>query len=99
MNTMNKKDYLIAVLEKLETEWLPAWWLKIIAQEWKLSNEMIDIFVEVIQMSLKDADNKQLQEKLQQSTDILQQIKNLEQESKQHDQEDLEALDTLLETL
>lgn len=96
---MEKKQYLIAILEKIQDEWLPARWLIYIAKEWKLSDEMIDIFVQLIQESLKAITNKELKETLTKSLTVLENVKKLEAKSKQHDQEDLDKLDELLETL
>lgn len=96
---MNKRSYLIAILSKLEKEWLPAWWLRIIAEEWKLSDEIIDIFIQIIQVSLDEISTDELKSKLDTSIIMLEKVKKLEEESKQHDQEDLDELDQLLETM
>lgn len=96
---MNKKDYLLSVLSKLENDRLPAWGFKIIIEEWKISEEIMDILIEVIQLSLKESDSIEMKSKLEGSLDILDKVKSMEAESKEHDKEDIQALEEMLEQL
>lgn len=96
---MNKRTFLIKILEKIELDWLPAWGLKIIAQEWNLTDELIDVFIKVIQLSLKESENIELNDKLSYSIQALEKVKKLEEESKKIDKNELDSLEKMLDEL
>lgn len=95
---MDKKQLLIAMLEKLWEQWLPANWLLILIQEHPITPQTIEWLYQVLQQALLQASDQATKAHLQKWIDYMQRLMEAEQKDKQQDATDLEALEALIHT-
>lgn len=93
---MDKKAYIIQVLEMLKEDWPMAEGLLVLVEQNTLSDEVLDALIQMIQSAIADTDNELLKEKLLKWKEVFEQIKATEAESKALDQKDIADLEALI---
>lgn len=94
---MNKKEYLIKLLEQLSPVWSLAKWFKIIVEQWELSDSIIDMLIEAIKWAIHVVKSDIAQSKLQKWMTYLEEMKDIEQKENMEDSQELQKLDQLLQ--
>lgn len=94
---MNKKEYLLKLLEQLSPIWSLAKWFKIVVEQWDLNDSIIDMLIEAIKGAIHVVKNEAAQWKLQKSMIYLEEMKDIEKKEKMEDDEELQKLDNLLQ--
>ena len=92
---MTQKEYLIKILEQLEPIWSLARWLKILVNGWHLDNNLLETLTEAIQTAKTDLDKQKLQKWL----NALQRMRQMEEEARKREEQDLQELDKMLEEI
>ena len=68
---MDKKEYLVTVLTKLESKWDMAKWLKFLIEQWNLDDNLLDIIVQALESTInttqKDHDFVEFKKKVKKS--------------------------------
>ena len=95
---MTKKEYLLKILEQLESIRDLAKWMKILVEQWHLWDDILDILIEAVQWAVSTAKSEVDKQKLEKWLDALQKMKQMEQESKMQDEKDLAELDSLIDS-
>lgn len=95
---MNKKEYLQKILIQLEPIRDLAKWLRILVEEWNLDDNILDVLINAVQGAVNTAKSELDKGKLQKWLDALQKMKQMEEESKMQDEEDLAELDKLIDS-
>ena len=95
---MNKKEYLQKILIQLEPIRDLAKWLRILVEEWNLDDNILDVLINAVQGAVNTAKSELDKGKLQKWLDALQKMKQMEEESKMKDEEDLAELDKLIDS-
>lgn len=98
MDFMDKKEYLIKILEQLESTRNLAPWLKILVQQWNLDDSILDVLIEAVKWAIYTTKSELAKEKLEKWLNALEKMKQIEQESLEQDEKDLEELDKILDT-
>ncbi len=93
---MDKKQYLIKLLDSLSDTWSLAKWFKIILEKWDINDDIVDMLMEALQWAIHTAKSNISSDKLQKWIEFLQQMKEMEIKQKQQDDEDIKKLDELL---
>ena len=96
---MDKKEYLLKVLNQLEPIRDLAKWLKILVDEWNLWDDVLDILIEAVQWAVSTVKSDLDKEKLQRWLEALQKMKEMEDKSRMEDEKDLKELDNMLENI
>ena len=96
---MDKKTYLIKILEQLEPIRDLAKWLKILVEQWNLDDNMLDVLINAVEWAVNTAKSDLAREKLQKWLDAMKKMKQMEEESRMQDEKDLEELDRMLENI
>lgn len=96
---MNKKDYLIKLLEALRGTWIPAEWFLVVLKAWGFEEDIIETLIQLIENAIKNTDNQIEKEKLQWWLTILTKLKEAEAESLAQDEKECEDLLTMLEQI
>ena len=96
---MTQKEYLIKILEQLEPVWSLARWLKILVNGWHLDNNLIETITEAIEWAIHTAKSDIDKKKLQKWLDALQRMRQMEEEARKKEEQDLEELDKMLEEI
>ncbi len=89
---MKKLEYLRKLLQTLEQVWAPAWAFLKALESPDFTEEMIAVYVELIESSILATKDQIDKGKLETSLSILDKIKNMEAESKAQDEADCEDL-------
>lgn len=96
---MTQKEYLIKILEQLEPVWSLARWLKILVNGWHLDNNLIETLIEAVEWAIHTAKTDLDKEKLEKWLNALQRMRQMEEEARKKEQEDLNELDKILEEI
>jgi len=96
---MDKKEYLIKILEQLEPVWNLAKWLKILVSWEHLDDNVLDVVTQAVEGAIHTAKDEISKRKLEKSLSALQKLKQMEAESKAQDEKDLAELDKMLENI
>ena len=96
---MAKKEYLLKVLTQLEPIRNLAKWLKVLVEQWKFDENILDILIEAVQWAVDTAKSDLAKEKLQKWLDVMKKMEEIEEKSKIQDKKDLEELDQMLENI
>ena len=91
---MDKKEYIIQVLETIKNDWAPAGWLLVLAKEWMLSNGILDVLVEMLQTAINETSDEITKNKLIEAQTVFAQIKEAEAQSRVLDQQDISVLES-----
>jgi hypothetical protein len=89
---MSKKDFLIAVLQKLKEDWPPAQGLLIMVTYNLFGEQTVDKISDIIAESIKHTEDQLIKEKLSLAHASLERLQELEAEQKAIDEEEAEAL-------
>ena len=95
--TMNKKEYILTLLNALLDTWPLAKGLKILVESGNLDDKTIDALVDIFKEVIKTVSDKSKKAKLQKGLDFLQKVKEAEMKAKEEDHKDLANLDKMLE--
>jgi predicted nucleic acid-binding Zn-ribbon protein len=95
---MDKKQYLQKILVQLEPIRDLAKWLEILVEEWNLWDDALDILIDTVQWAVNTAKSDIDKEKLQKWLNVLQKMKQIEEESKLQDEKELKELDDLIDS-
>lgn len=96
---MDKKDFLIKILNQLEPVRNLAKWLEILIQEWDLGDDILDILINAVQWAINSAHSEIDKNKLQKWLDALQKMKEMEEKSRLKDEKDLAELENMLDNI
>lgn len=96
---MDKKEYLLKVLDQLEPIWNLAKWLKILVKQWNLDDNMVDVLIDAVKWAIHNTKSELDRDKLQKWLDALQRMKELEKQSIIQDKKDLEELEKLINSI
>lgn len=95
---MQKKEYLIKILQQLESVWSLAPWLKILVEQWNLDDSMLDVLIEAMKGAIHTTKSELAKQKLEKGLNFLEKMKQMEEESIKQDEKDLEELGKILDT-
>ena len=90
--TMNKRGYLIKLLETLTGVRTPAEWFLVILKVWWFDESIVDTLIHLIEKTIQKTNNEKEKMKLQWSLTLLEKIKTMEEESLEQDAEECDAL-------
>lgn len=93
---MTKKEYLLKILEQLEPIWELAQSLKMIVSHWALWDDVLDVLIWSVESWIHAASSELAKQKMKKWLDVLQRMKQMEQQSAMKDEKDLEELDNLI---
>lgn len=93
---MDKKWYLIKLLDSMSEIWSLAKWLKIIVEKWELNDGILDMIIDALKWAIHTAKNGTAINKLQKWIDFLQKMKEMEIRQIEQDKKDIEQLDELI---
>ena len=96
---MDKKEYLLKILTKLESIWNLAKWLKILVEQWHLDDNLLDTITQAVEWAVHTVKDELAKKKLQKWLDALQRLKQMEEESRAKDEQELAKLDKMLEEI
>jgi len=94
---MTKKEYLIKILEQLETVRELAPGLKILVEQWALWDNVIDTLINAVENWIHSARSEISKQKMKKWLDMLEKMKHIEEQSAMQDEKDLEELDKLID--
>lgn len=89
---MDKKQYVLAILEKLAADWDIALWLHRIVSQYPISDTTLDALLHMFSSAAKSVSNAATQKKLQTSLEIIQKIKQREMDEKIQNDAELESM-------
>lgn len=94
---MTKKEYILKLLDVISPNVLPiAWDIRLLIEADEISDELIDSLVLIFKNAIDTTTNQREKEKLEKWVNILNALKQREENSKIQDQVDIENLDNLL---
>ena len=96
---MTKKEYLIKILENLESIWDLAPGLKVLVEQWALWDDALDTLISAVESGIHSASSEVAKEKMKRWLDALDKMKQIEKQSAMQDQKELKELDRLIEGL
>lgn len=96
---MDKKEYLLKILTQLEPIWNLAKWLKILVEQWHLDDNLLDVITQAVEWAIHTTKDELSKKKLEKSLSALQKLKQMEEESRAKDEQDLVELDKMLEEI
>ena len=94
---MTKKEYLIKVLEQLESVRELAPWLKILVEQWALWDNVIEILISAVENWIHSARSEITKQKMKKWVDMLEKMRHIEEQSAMQDEKDLKELDKLID--
>jgi len=94
---MTKKEYLIKILENLESVWDLAPGLKIVVEQWALWDSDLDVLIGAVESGIHSARSEISKLKMKKWLDALERMKKIEQHSAMQDEKELEELDKLID--
>lgn len=93
---MDKKQYVLKVLDIIKDDMPLARWLIILIQDTDVDEKLIDTLISAFDESIKDIKDEEIKHKLEKGKHFLEEMKRMEIESKKRDEEDLQQLDDML---
>ncbi len=93
---MTKKEYLLKILEQLEPVWDLASGLKIVVEQWSLSDDIVDTLIGAVESGIHAARSEVAKAKMKKWLDALERMKQMEKQSALQDEKELAQLDELL---
>ena len=97
-NKMTKKEYLLKILENLESVWDLASGLKVVVEQWALWDDILDTLIESVESGIHSAKSEVSQLKMKKWLDVLTKMKQMEEQSAMQDEKELEELDKLIDS-
>ena len=98
-NKMTKKEYLLKILENLESVWDLASGLKVVVEQWALWDDVLDTLIESVESGSHSARSEVVKLKMKKWLDALEKMKQMEEQSAMQDEKELEDLDKLIDSL
>ncbi|MEI6117820.1 MAG: hypothetical protein WCP92_00755 [bacterium] len=96
---MNKKDYILKVLDATMDYFPLARGLKILISGEALDDTAIDTLVSILTKTINEINDGEAKKKLQKSKDFLEKLKTIEQQSHLKDEKSIHMLDDMLENI
>lgn len=96
---MNKKEYILKILEVLEEKRPIAKGLKILVQGNALDEESIESLIAIFNSMIEETQDKETKEKFQKSKNILEKLQKIERDQHIKDQKELDNLDAMIKDL
>lgn len=96
---MDKKQYVLKMLEELQNIWPLARWLKILAEANEINNDVMDILINTFQEASKNIEDETSKQKLQQASLFLQELKQRELDDQKNDEQDISKIEELLKEI
>lgn len=93
---MDKKQYILKLLELLKDSTPLARWFMILIQNSDVDDQILDTLIHAFQESIKDIKDEVLRNKLEKWKTFLEEMKKRESDSKKLDDEDIKHLDEML---
>jgi len=93
---MDKKVYLVKILNKLEPVWDLARWLKVLVERWNFDDSMLDNLINSIKWAIKVCKSNIETKKLHKWLIAMERMRELEETSRIQDESDLLELDNIL---
>jgi len=95
---MTKKEYLVKILENLDSVRDLAPGLKIVVEQWALWEDVLDTLIETVESGIHSARSEVSKLKMKKWLDALTKMKQMEQQSAMQDEKELEELDKLIDS-
>lgn len=96
---MNKREYLVRLLETIKDVWDPAEGFLIVLKAWGFDDDIVDTLIRIIEESIKETKDTLEKKKLEWSIVVLEKLRSMEESSNQKDNDDCEELLDQLEML
>jgi hypothetical protein len=96
---MDKKQYVLRMLDTLQSIWPLARGLKLLIEAKPLDVMVIDLLITTFTETIKTIDDIQQKESLQKATNFLEKVKEQEIKSREQDQKDINELEAMLSTI
>ena len=93
---MTKKEYLIKILDNLESVRDLAPGLKVVVEQWALWDDVLDTLIESVESGIHSARSEVAKLKMKKWLDALENMKQIEKQSDMQDEEELAQLDELI---
>ena len=93
---MTKKEYLIKILENLESIWDSASALKKIVEQGVLWDDALDTLINAVESGIHSAKSEISRLKMKKWLDALERMKQMEKQSALQDEKELTELDNLI---
>lgn len=94
---MTKKDYLVKILEQLESIWELAPWLKFLVEKWALWDDVLDTLISAVESGIHSARSEVAKQKMKRWLDALEKMRQIEKQSAMQDEKELMELDKLID--
>lgn len=95
---MTKKEYLLKILEQLESVWDLASGLKVVVEQWALWDDVLDTLIESVESGIHSARSEVTKLKMKKWLDALEKMKQMEEKSAMQDEKELEELDKIIDS-
>ena len=96
---MNKKDYVLKVLNAIKSDWPMAEWLMVLLEDDKLDDKSLDAISSILQNAIEKTTDGLLKNKLSESQSILKDLKSAEDEEKELNKQDIIELEQKIANL
>ncbi len=96
---MNKKEYIIKVLESLVGHWDMANEILILVQKVTLDKKVLDAIKKMLQSAIKKVTGEELSDKLTAWMEIIEKIRRIENVNKEKEAEELQELEKQIDEL
>jgi hypothetical protein len=96
---MNKKEYVLRMLDTLQNTWPLAKGLKVLVNANPLDTTIVDLLITTFKETIKTLDDEKQQESLKKATSFLEKLKEKEHESTEQDQKDINELEGMLSSI
>ena len=93
---MDKKEYLLKILEQLEPVRTLASWLKVVVEQWIFWDDVTDALIWVLESGISSTKSEVDKIKMEKWLNALQKMKQMEEECNMQDEKDLEELDNII---
>ena len=93
---MTKKEYLIKILEQLESVRELAPGMKILVEQWALWDNVINTLITTVENWIHSVKSEMAKQKMKKWLDMLEKMKQIEVQSAMQDEKDLVELDKLI---
>lgn len=96
---MDKKQYVLRMLEALQSARPLAIWLKLLVNANPFNDTLIDLLIQTFKTTIATLDDQKQQESLRKASDFLEKLKTQELESGKQDQKDINELENMLSSI
>jgi len=99
MANLNKKDYILLLLEKLWEDFPMALGLRYLVEQDKLGEDLFEIIFDIFKAAVDKKIDQWKQEKLERSIDVMEKIKNIEIQTQEKEQSELANLESMIDAI